>query len=484
MAGPNILLVMTDSSRTDTLGCYGGPVAVSPNLDRLAAQGVRFTQAHSTAPVCMPARCSLLTGTHTPTHGCVENGIDRRPDLVTLPELLNAAGYRTIMVGKTHFGGPACFDVCRPLHGEKGADVQDEYAGHLAAHGYARASRHPNPVPERLFCDAFLVDQTIEEIERHQNSGAAQPFFAMCSLPSPHSPLDPPGAWATRFDDVPLPPLNYRPGEEDTWPEHLRALVGPRGAESAADVETADGALDQAVVDRKRRLYLGLAAYTDVQIGRLLDYLDTAGLRRDTLVVFTSDHGQQYYDHGFNDKHTFYDESWRIPLLLSWPGVLPEGETTGFAMTHDLTATFAAVAGLTLADAPTLQGVDLTSGWRAAEPVVRSCATSVLHRSLALATSRWKLEYYPESGRGRLFDRVADPVEQQDLWESPPHRHVRVALLEALLTWRADLTDVQYLRDHTSGGGPVARRVAAQTATRLGRDAETRLFQAVAESAL
>jgi hypothetical protein len=128
--------------------------------------------------------------------------------------------------------------------------------------------------------------------------------------------------------------------------------------------------------------------------------------------------------------------------------------------------------------------VDLTAQWRDEGPIERICATSVLHRALALATDRWKLEYYPESGRGRLFDRVADPVEQQDLWESRSHLHIRVALLECLLRWRADLTDVQYLRDHTSGGGPVARRVAAQTAGRLGRDAETRLFQAVAESAL
>jgi arylsulfatase A-like enzyme len=462
MSRPNILLVMTDSSRRDTLRCYGNPIAVSPNLDRLAAQGIRFEQAHTTAPVCMPARCSLLTGTHTPTHGCVENGIARRPDLVTLPEVLRSAGYHTVMIGKTHFGGPATFDVSRPLHGEKGASVQDEYAEHLAAHGYARATRHPNPVPEDLFCDAFLVDRTIEEIDRHRESGDDRPFFAMCSLPSPHSPLDPPGEWAGLFDDVELPPLNYQSGEEENWPEHLRALIGPHGVEGSSDPE---------VIDRQRRLYMGLAAYVDAQVGRLLDHLERTGLRQNTLVVFTSDHGQQYYDHGFNDKHNFYDESWRIPLLMSWPGVLPAGETAGFAMTHDITATFAAVAG---ASAPTLQGIDLTGS------TVRNCATSVVHRALALATTRWKLEYYPETGRGRLFDRIADPAEQHDLWDRAPEN--RSALLEMLLRWRADLTDVQYLRDHTSGGGPVAKRVAAQTNDRSGSDAELRLFRAVETS--
>ncbi|MER7250767.1 sulfatase-like hydrolase/transferase [Kribbella sp. NPDC000426] len=451
---PNILLVMTDSSRRDTLSCYGSAHAVSPNLDRLAAEGVRFEQAHTTAPVFTPARAALLTGTHTPVHGCVENGISRRPDLITLPELLGGAGYHTIMVGKTHFGGPAAFDVECVLGGEKGATVEDDYARHLAEHGYARASAHPNPIPPDLFCDAYLVDRTIEAI---MNRPADRPYFAFCSLPSPHSPLDPPGEWAGLFDDVELPPLNHQPGEETCRPAHLEALVGRRGVES----EQQDGPLDLTAVDAQRRLYYGLAAYCDAQIGRLLDHVDPDN----TLVVFTTDHGQQYFDHGFNDKHTFYDESWRIPLIMRWPGAIAPGTVADWAMTTDLTATFAAVAGV---DAPTLQGSNLL------DPAVRrTCAASVLHRSLALATDGWKLEYYPEDGTGRLFDRRNDPREQHDCWSD--RLGVRQQLLEALLSWRADLTDVQYLQEHTHQGGPVAQRVAAQTARRTGLDAELRL---------
>jgi arylsulfatase len=302
---PNILLVMTDSSRRDTLSCYGAAHAVSPNVDRLAAEGVRFEQAHTAAPVCTPARASLLTGTHTPVHGCVENGISRRGELVTLPELLGDAGYHTIMVGKTHFGGAARFDYESVLGGEKGADVEDDYARHLAALGFDRASTHPNPIPPELFCDAFLVDQTIQALDRRPTR---RPFFAFCSLPSPHSPLDPPGEWATLFSDVELPSLNYESGEEAHRPEHLELLVGSRGVE-AEDADRGGGELDLDVVDRQRRLYHGLAAYCDAQVGRLVDWLDANGLCEDTLVVFTTDHGQQYYDHGFNDKHTFYDES-------------------------------------------------------------------------------------------------------------------------------------------------------------------------------
>ncbi|HEY3512628.1 sulfatase-like hydrolase/transferase [Kribbella sp. NPDC051137] len=461
---PNILLVMTDSSRRDTLSCYGAAHAVSPCLDRLAAEGARFEQAHTSAPVCTPARASLLTGTHTPVHGCVENGIARRPDLVTLPKLLGRAGYHTIMVGKTHFGGPAAFDDESVLGGEKGAEVEDDYARHLAAHGFGRASAHPNPIPPDLFCDAFLVDRTIEGISRHRTERPAQPFFAFCSLPSPHSPLDPPGEWAALFDGVDLPRLNYTPGEEDRRPAHLEQLVGRRGVEA----EQQDGSLDLDAVDRQRRLYYGSAAYCDAQVGRLVGWLDANELRDDTLVVFTTDHGQQYYDHGFNDKHTFYDESWRIPLIVRLPGVIAAGSVRDWAMTTDLTATFAAVAGV---DAPMLQGFNLLG------PPARTCAASVLHRSLALATDEWKLEYYPEHATGRLFDRRTDPHEQHDIWAE--RVEVRRQLLEALLAWRADLTDVQYLQEHTHHGGPVAQRVAAQTARRTGLDAELRLSRRV-----
>jgi arylsulfatase A-like enzyme len=188
------------------------------------------------------------------------------------------------------------------------------------------------------------------------------------------------------------------------------------------------------------------------------------------LVVFTTDHGQQYYDHGFNDKHTFYDESWRIPLVMRWPGVIAPGSVGEWAMTTDLTATFAAVANV---EAPTLQGFDLTDP----KAQRRTCAASVLHRSLALATDDWKLEYYPEDATGRLFNRRDDPGEQHDRWADEPV--VRQRLLEALLAWRADLTDVQYLQEHTHQGGPVAQRVAAQTARRTGADAELRLSRRV-----
>lgn len=468
---PNIVLVMTDSARWDTVRYAGNPHAVSPNLDRLAAEGVLFEQAHTAAPVCMPARCSLLTGVHTPVHGCIENGIDRRTDLSVFPDALAAAGYHNIFVGKSHFGPvPESFHAQHVLGGEKGHDVDDFYAEHIRPRGYSRASRHPNPVPEELSCDAFLIDTTIAEIEQHRQTTGGEPFFAWCSIPSPHSVLDPPGRWATLFDDRPLPPLNYVPGEEADQPAHLRRLVGVRGCEGRAVDH--DGDLDYDAVDRERRLYYSLAAYCDAQIGRLMSYLDDVGLRQDTLVIYTSDHGQQYYDHGINDKHTYYDASWRVPLIMSMPGTLPQNVRDSLALHTDLTATILAAAGQ---DHRWVNGFDLFTPIADGGTSPRRCVVSVLYRSLALATSRWKLEYFPDERAGRLFDRRDDPDEQHDRYNDPESNDVRTALVEALLSWRAELTDVEHLQTRTHGGGPVAQRAAAYSSTLRGADPDRRL---------
>lgn len=209
MRKPNILLITTDSQRCDSVGCMGSQHAVSPNLDRLAAEGVLFEQAHSSSPVCAPARCSLLTGLHTPIHGCIENGVRRRIDLPVFPDALAETGYTNIMVGKAHFDPiPQSFQVCHTTRGEKGGGGDDFYAEHIRRHGYRRSSAYPNPIPPELFIDAYIADVTIREMSAATKSGKT-PFFAFCSMLSPHSPMDPPGEWATIMDDAMLPPINY-----------------------------------------------------------------------------------------------------------------------------------------------------------------------------------------------------------------------------------------------------------------------------------
>ncbi len=456
---PNILLITTDTQRWDTLHCMGGDHAISPNLDRLASEGVLFEQAHSSSPVCMPTRCSLMTGVHTHVHGCIENGFDRHPHLPMITDFLKETGYQTIMVGKSHFGPmPDSFDVQRITRGEKGTDSDDCYADFIRAHGYSRSTQHPNPVPEDLFMDAFLASTTIEEIEAALDRDDA-PFFAFCSFVSPHPPIDPPGRWATLFDDVTLPPVNVREGEIECQPATLQWSL-----------DLANRAIaDWEALDRRRRLYYGLTAYCDHQVGRLMAFLEEAGIREETLIIFTSDHGTQMGDHGFDNKHTWYDSSWHVPLIMSQPGTLPAGERRDFAIWNDLAQTILAAAGTSCS---TMQGYDLYTPLRNGRPSPRAHAVANLYRSIAVATHHWKLEYYIEDGIGRLFDRIRDPEEQVDLYADPSYRDVRDRLLQGLLTWRAATLDLRGLINRSHRGGPVARRTVAHTQSLRGLTAE------------
>ncbi len=461
--GPNILLITTDTSRCDTVNAMEYPFAVSPNLDRLANQGIMFENAHTASPVCSPARCSLLTGVHTPIHGCIENGVARRTNLTTFPDLLKKQGYRTIMVGKTHFGPvPDSFDVQKVLTGGKKNDTDDFYGEFIRQHGYSRKlESYPSSLPENLHIDSFLVDTTIAEIKKAKDENKS-PFFAFCSIPSPHPPLDPPQEWVGTYKDITLPPLNYSENEYKKLPQYLIDHLDLKDP----------GKYDMEKVDRQRRLYYDLAAYCDAQIGRLVKYLDDSGLRNNTLVIFSSDHGTTLFDHGFKNKHTFYDSSWRVPLIMSMPGTLAQGEKRDFAIWNDLTTTILGAAGT---ESDTMQGFDLFTPLSANEQSPRRCAVSVHHRQCALATKRWKIIYDYDYNSGRLFDRLKDPQEQNNLFSSPEYKDVQNDLFQALLQWNSELIDIQRLKENTSGGGRVAKLTAKYTNAMRGTDAEQRL---------
>lgn len=494
MMKPNVLLITTDSQRWDSLSCMGSSFCKSPNLDRLASEGVLFEQGHTSSPVCMPARCSLITGLHTPVHGCIENGVERHTHFPTLPDVLKENGYYNIMVGKTHFGPvPNSFDI-QHIVTEKMINASDCYAAHLNQHGYNRVSHYPNPVPEDLFMEAFLVDKTIAEIKKCVDD-RIEPFFAYCSMVSPHEPIDPPGKWATLYEEMNLPAINYLEGEISELPEQMKKILGFKGYNSnqplSSDVALenlfeAKGAIYhegiKEKVDELRKLYYGLAAYCDAQIGRLIDYLDESGLRENTLVIFSSDHGLQLFDHGFNDKHNYYDSTWRVPFIMSMPGTLPSNEKRDFALWNDIPTTILGAAGV---PSKIMQGFDLFTALKEGQQSPRRCAVATLYKSAALATNRWKLTYFFDEATGQLFDRKQDPMERENLYHNKDYAEIRDRLLQAVLTWRADLLDIYYYHeaanktlDHMNSlnvKAPVARRVMKEVMGMRGQQTEERL---------
>ena len=230
-------------------------------------------------------------------------------------------------------------------------------------------------------------------------------------------------------------------------------------------------------INALRRLYYGFAAYCDDQIGRLLNYLEAAGLKDDTLVIFTTDHGQEYFDHGFNNKHVFYDASWRIPLVMRFPGVIRAGERRGFASLTDVAATILKTAGIVQNHT---QGFDLISPLKNGTEA-RSCVTGAIYFSLALVTEEWKIIYHTQEGDGLLFNRKNDPAEQNNIFNNPEHEAIRDKLLMALLKWRAGLTDVHHMQTTLKHSGPVIRRLKPHIMGLEGSDPEAKLHWLVSE---
>lgn len=472
---PNILLITTDSQRCDSLACMGHPYAHSPNVDRLAAEGVTFMEAYTACPACIPARSSLMTGMHTHVHGAVENGIIPRDHLATFPDLLRNAGFTTIHAGISHVGPlhPDYDDEC-VIVGGKGLDASGPYAEFLADHGIDRRSRD-GPLPAALHMEAFLVDRTISAIKKAR-SQSDRPFFAHCSLVSPHEPIDPPAGWDALYQDRALPEVNYRHGELEQQPAMLHDLLGLR--QLSDRFRTSSGELDASSVDYLRRRYYSLAAFCDDQVGRLIRFLDASGIRENTLIIFTSDHGVQLLDHGFNSKHCYYDASWRVPFIMSMPGTLPSGATRGIASWIDIAPSILGAAGLSCGG---MQGFDLFTPLKNGALLSRVCAAATIYNSSAVVSGRWKFEMYFGESETRLYDRRGDACEQANLADAPQWAHVRRGLQDALLLWRAETMDIQWMQSHTEmSNGPVIQNVIRHTTQLTGATVEKRLNDRIA----
>eukprot|EP01051_Picozoa_sp_SAG22_P006806 SAG22_NODE_459_length_10228_cov_9.593642_3_plen_547_part_00 len=425
---------------------------------------------------------------HVPIHGVYENGIDQmdhRDSLRPYFDELKAAGYHTALIGKTHFSPtPVSID-------------------HLDAHT-GNSDMRSASTSAADFLETYLVDETIRWVgglptggggagagEGADGEDGAAPWYCYTSMVSPHGPnWVPEGPWTAAYEGVELPPLNFREGNIAALPYQTRMLLGLLGHEHSHPPAFPAGRPDMGYIDQPiapadgtdrgngRRNYYTQAAYVDFQVGRLLDFLDDAELAANTLVIFSSDHGSELFDHGINnDKHNFLDASFRVPLILRLPGVLAAGGVQRFATTLDIPATILAAAGAPIPNE--YQGFDLLTPLRAGRPSPRTVGIGCEYRAMAVVTPSWKLAYFPEQDEGRLWDRVADPAEQTDLWaaDRPAVAVARAGLLKALLRWRAQQDALGFMQANLQGYGPTAQVVIDHTNTIRGLDAEVRLQQ-------
>lgn len=458
MTNPNIVLISTDQQRFDMVAAAGNPAVSTPHLDRLAAQGALFENCYVQNPVCSPSRASLMTSTYVSTHGLYENGVDIDPDTRVFSKDLAEAGYDCGLVGKFHLS--SCFDGRTEPRLDDGFRVfrwaHDPYPGSSenAYHRWLR-SRRPelyeraledrglfDSMPTEAHYSHWIAEETISFLRTDRR--ADQPFFFVANFFDPHHGFGAPEEYIRRYDDVELPPINTRDGELDDKPEIQRLASERRGGGLPSYVEHTEQELREV-----RTAYYAMVSLVDDEVGRILDALDEEGLAENTIVVFTSDHGELLGDHQLLRKGPFmYDCSVRVPLIVRWPGVVAEGtRRTELVQWVDLAPTFLDVAGL---DRPRqMQGESLTPLLRGEEVGWRDWALSQYRSGgdpanpgahlTMLRHDRWKLIAHhgpPGTSRdraGELYDLESDPGELENLWADGAHLGVRLELTERML---------------------------------------------------
>ena len=460
---PNLVVVMADQHRADVLGCAGDEHVVTPHLDRLAAEGVRFTRTSCQGPLCMPARASFLTERYVRDHGIYTNWNAVAPGTPTYLHALREAGYHTVALGKHHLtkeDEPAPHqDALADRLVERGfaevhetgdkfsLSVPNAYSDHLAAKGlwdtylahlrdrsYQGESGRgdnptkripmwdatPMPLPLDDYIDPWHGDLAVDWISGY--SGDA-PFFAFVGFPGPHDPWDAPAAAIEMYasGETSFPRSTQRPDPvlAGSYGRLLRAFL------RLSDSET----MDDDAIRGMRRAYAASVAVIDAQVGRILAALEARGMLDDTWVIYTSDHGEMGGDHGMMSKCVLYDQAVRVPLIVRPPGGGDARVVDDLVEHLDVPATVRAIAGAP--DVPSSDGRSLLGYVTGDAPEPRAVSISENWGFASFATDSFTL-VVDEDARApcALFDRHADPTEDVNLVRDSDYAPVVDELME------------------------------------------------------
>jgi len=439
---PNILILFTDQHRHDALSCAGNGKIRTPNLDALATSGVRFTSACTPTPICVAARMSLITGhrmgrTRVPANHHLPGP---RPELPTLMTLLSQEGYCTHAVGKMHFRGRH-YGLHRHERMEEGvqARIDDDYLMYLKKVGIR--TRYPHGLRDLLYFQPqtsgtpvehspnnWVADRAIAFLREHARYREEAPFLLWASWVAPHPPFAPVEPYDSMYDpgEMDLPVCAERPAT--SLPSQAR---GHRAR--------LDGAhLDPDRIRRIRALYYGQVSHIDDSVGRVIAELAALELEEDTVVLFTSDHGDMLGDHGLSQKNVPYEPSVRIPFLMRWPGRTEAGKVSDDLVgLTDVLPTFVDELGLEYpAESGGLPGASLLSSGGGG--LASSRETYVIDyghdrsRWLAGRTRTHKYTYWPVGRIEELFDLEEDPDEANNIAPEQPEmvEEFRAQLLE------------------------------------------------------
>lgn len=449
-AKPNIILIESDQHYGRAMSCAGHPVVRTPNMDYLAKNGVLFTNTYCPTPLCVPSRVSLLTGLYSHTTGVLTNSHSLPPEFYSqaFPVALQKAGYHTCVVGKIHFGGepptsPDCakwlqgvgFDDAAPTLGKSSSGVSGEddmYRRYLAGKGvlekfsndYKVTRKHhwyaaPSVLNEEDYMDVYIKRLALDWLKNYNKE---KPFFLWINFPSPHPPWDAPGKYANMYDPANVNSLIVDPMEDA--PEALKKKQKNMTAGMPPDAWRA-----------VRANYYGMINVIDDSIGSILDLLKQRGLLENTVIVYTSDHGEMLYDHGLFSKTFMYEQSAVVPLIVMWHrGNFKQGMKVQTPVsTIDLVPFF-----LEIAEAQSLKamhGKSLVPVLAGKVSAHREEVFSEMDKTKMLRQGDWKYVYNSEWKIQQLFNLHDDPQELKNLYDLPEHKERIAKMQNRILEW-------------------------------------------------
>lgn len=482
---PNILLISTDQQHWNTIHALGNESIHTPNLNRLVEEGVAFERAYVASPVCSPSRSSIITGEYPSKHKCWNIGVELDENRTTMGQVMMEHGYKTGLFGKAHFKpvltegsfeapphihdrdfwkewqGPYYgFEKVAMVHGHSDEDSSHgmHYGAWLVEQGID-PSKYFGPggghregswdIPEEYHYTRWTADQTMDFIENKEDD---KPFLAWCSFQDPHNAFLCPEPWNSMYDPDQMPPFIEKEGEMDDKPLIHQCLIEDRMDELDIDVTSDPGHNTGGVqclghtnkkigYDRAKKWlasYYGMISLIDHHIGRILDRLDELGIAEDTLIVFTSDHGDYAGNHGFWLKGPIhYDDILRVPFLARWKGELPEGRRTNALMSLvDLAPTFLEAAGID--KYPSMQGTSQLKTMYQPDQATRDWCL-VENRAepsfyvKTLVTERYKLNYFLDRDEGELYDLQEDPNEFVNLYNKENYAEIKLKMFQKLV---------------------------------------------------
>ena len=453
----NVMFIVADQLRADCVGCYGNPVVRTPNLDRLATEGLRFGRAYCQHPQGAPSRASFMTGRYPHVNGSLSNYTAMDPAEVTIAEYLRGHGYATSAFGKLHLfekksrDSFAAMSLCGGQNSEQrdpevGAPDQfaDTYRPWLKANGHwasfvkmydNRATSEyreayqalKSPMSEEAYFDGWVGNQAVEALEKMKTD---QPFFMFVSFPNPHNPFEPPEPYASMYrpEDMPLP--ETYPGDLSAKPpQYLAYKHQARGVN-----------YDNLTPEKLRKViayYYASITLVDAQVGKIVDCLTRRGQLDNTLIVFISDHGELLGHHGLllktiDDYPFLSDKGQHVPMICRLPGGARGAVVDELVELIDLFPTMAEAAGLPVP--PDVQGMSLMNVLRGTgRAPEREFAFTQTSAVKSITGRTHKLAYYPGRPYGELYNLATDPLEKNNLYDSPAHSGLRQDLTRALL---------------------------------------------------